>query len=691
MSGRVDVLEAIKHVTDVKYDADNKKLCLFAGSEQIGTGVDATPFIRDGMLSGVEYDASSNALTFTWNTDAGETSDTVVLSDIIEPYTAGNGLELNGNEFSVNVVSDSEAFLSVDANGIKLSGVQAAINSAASTAKSEAISDAEGKIATAKQEAITSAVGTAASDATSKANTAEQNAKDYADGKFATKDYVGTIPSDEKYADISNVVAYINKKAEETLAAANGGSSETAASVAQALDTFKAEINPKVSKNTGDITTINEKLATIANNADVNVIEAIKVNGNEVTPENKVVSITVPTSFKDLTDDSGFDGRITAAQTTANDAAAAASNAQTTADSAKGIAEGNTNTINGLSTTVSGHTTTIGEHTTSIANLETFKNEHSALYEALKKTVDGHVTSIAGKAEQTALNDAITRITNAETAITTINETTIPAINVEIGKKADATNVYTKDEVVAITGTPATGKTLVQMIADAQTAATYDDTDVKANKAAIEKLNGDVNTVGSVDYKVAQEVAKIVNDNNDGNINTLNEIAAWIVSDTTGAAKMNADILANANAIKAIQDTTIPGVQSAATTYTDNAIAALADTYETKTNVAAIQKDLTDHKAAAEAKFGTIDSAIATLNGTVDTEGSVLAMIAATAPGIATASIAGLVKSSAAENCVAVAENGTMSVNSVNVNKLVQTEGESIILYGGTSGVATTE
>lgn len=50
--------------------------------------------------------------------------------------------------------------------------------------------------------------------------------------------YVGDIPED--YTQ-ETVIAYINKKAEETLAAAQGGSSETAASVKAQLDTYKSE------------------------------------------------------------------------------------------------------------------------------------------------------------------------------------------------------------------------------------------------------------------------------------------------------------------------------------------------------------------------------------------------------------------------------------------------------------------
>jgi len=273
------------------YDENNKAIKLYGKDNAELGSVDATPFIKDGMLHDVDYDTESNTLTFIWNTDAGESkTDTVVLSDIIEPYTAGDGLELVGNEFKAKLADGSEGFLTITADGIKLAGIANAIATAAATAKSEAIADAEGKIATAKQEVI-----------------------DDAASKYATKEYVGNIP--DNYTE-TNVISYINKKAEETLAAAQGGSSETAASVKQQLDNYKSENDTKVNANTTAITTINEKLTTIEENADVNIIETVKVNGAALTPdENKAVDITVPTKFTDITDDSGFDARITAAQT----------------------------------------------------------------------------------------------------------------------------------------------------------------------------------------------------------------------------------------------------------------------------------------------------------------------------------------------------------------------------------------
>lgn len=43
---------------------------------------DTTEFIKDGMLHDVSYDAASNTLTFTWNTDGDGKTDTVVLFDV---------------------------------------------------------------------------------------------------------------------------------------------------------------------------------------------------------------------------------------------------------------------------------------------------------------------------------------------------------------------------------------------------------------------------------------------------------------------------------------------------------------------------------------------------------------------------------------------------------------------------------
>lgn len=97
------------------------------------------------------------------------------------------------------------------------------------------------------------------------------------------------------------------------------------------------------------------------------------------------------------------------------------------------------------------------------------------------------------------------------------------------------------------------GKTVVQMISDAQTAATYDDTQVKADLATV---TGKVNTLVGADTNksvrtIANEelAAQLVPEGAKESLDTLAEIAAWIQAHPDDAAAMNADITALQNKV----------------------------------------------------------------------------------------------------------------------------------------------
>ncbi len=297
---------------------------------------------------------------------------------------------------------------------------------AAATAKSEAIADAEGKIATAKQEAIEAAASAAA-------------------GIYATQTALGNLEvALDGRLDKLEEYDHSTYATKEELTAHG--------TVADGKYATKDELKTTDDKAVSDansITNLTSRLdGIVAQGGEPNVINNIKVNGVVQTITDKAVDIIVPTKFSDLSDDSGFGALITAAQTQADKGVNDASAAQTTANEAKTAAANNATALGELNTTVTGHTTTIGEHTTKIGNLETFKTEHTALYTSLKSTVDGHVTAIAGKAEQTALDSAVARITVNEGAIKTLNETTIPGINTNLANNYyKNTEVYNKSEV----------------------------------------------------------------------------------------------------------------------------------------------------------------------------------------------------------------------------------------------------
>ena len=115
-------------------DTTNPKISLVGVDGTSFSTIEVPEFIVDGMLKSVEYDSTNKKLTFTWNTDAGATVTTIDISDLVDTYTAGNGLTVSSNKFSVVIDNASESFLSVSSSGVKLSGVQDAIDTAAAGA-----------------------------------------------------------------------------------------------------------------------------------------------------------------------------------------------------------------------------------------------------------------------------------------------------------------------------------------------------------------------------------------------------------------------------------------------------------------------------------------------------------------------------------------------------------------------------
>ena len=110
------------------YDKGTKKINLTGKSNAVIATIDATDFIKDGMVQSVEL--QGNNLVITFNTDAGAEPISVDLSKFLDVYTAGNGIAISGKAISAKVDTASEKYLTVGAAGIKLSGVDAAIEAA---------------------------------------------------------------------------------------------------------------------------------------------------------------------------------------------------------------------------------------------------------------------------------------------------------------------------------------------------------------------------------------------------------------------------------------------------------------------------------------------------------------------------------------------------------------------------------
>ena len=124
----------------VRAEADGEKdeIQLIGKDSKIISRIDVADFIKDGILDSVSLnttDEKNPYLSFTFNSAAGKENINVPIKALVDIYLAGNGLMLNENIFSIKVDDSSEVFLTVSENGLKLSGIQNAIDNAKTEVK----------------------------------------------------------------------------------------------------------------------------------------------------------------------------------------------------------------------------------------------------------------------------------------------------------------------------------------------------------------------------------------------------------------------------------------------------------------------------------------------------------------------------------------------------------------------------
>ena len=82
---------------------------------------------KDQFLSNVVYSSATKVITFTFETTTGTTTTDVNISDLIDTYTAGNGLTLTDGKFSVKKDATSQAYIEVSESGVKVVGIDEAL------------------------------------------------------------------------------------------------------------------------------------------------------------------------------------------------------------------------------------------------------------------------------------------------------------------------------------------------------------------------------------------------------------------------------------------------------------------------------------------------------------------------------------------------------------------------------------
>lgn len=124
-----------KNGTDVEghlnltYNTETKKINLEGFDSSIIASIDATAFIKDGMINTVELvtDPESHDpgtyLVITFNTDAGKDAIYLDVTGLIDVYQGTNGVKVTGKDIHLIIDPTSEPYLSLSDNGIKIEGI----------------------------------------------------------------------------------------------------------------------------------------------------------------------------------------------------------------------------------------------------------------------------------------------------------------------------------------------------------------------------------------------------------------------------------------------------------------------------------------------------------------------------------------------------------------------------------------
>lgn len=119
---------------NLTYNTETKKINLEGFDSSIIASIDATAFIKDGMINTVELvtDPESHDpgtyLVITFNTDAGKDAIYLDVTGLIDVYRGTNGVKVTGKDIHLIIDPTSEPYLSLSNYGIQIKGINAKIS-----------------------------------------------------------------------------------------------------------------------------------------------------------------------------------------------------------------------------------------------------------------------------------------------------------------------------------------------------------------------------------------------------------------------------------------------------------------------------------------------------------------------------------------------------------------------------------
>ena len=442
-------------------------------------------------------------------------------------------------------------------------------------------------------------------------------------------------------------------------------------------DTLIDEIINDVNTNTSDIaglkgltTAHQEKLATIEENADVNVIESVEVAGvalnvdaykkASISKEDLATALNLGSAAYSSADSFATPESVTTAKGVADDALEQA-------NTNKGAIANINSTISGLATKEE------------VSNLET-----------------NLTTSIGNKVDQTAYDTKISTIEGNIQGVTNAIGNATAKINVLIGEDVNkSTRTIASEEVAKIVANAPeaydTLKEIADYIATDTTGAAELSNKINQNTTDISQLREDLtaesttrtNAITNINSSIEGLTTKVTT--NEGSITNLNtEVNGLKTRDSELAELIQGNTNEIANKVTAEEGKSLvsnelisklQGIEEGAEANYVKSVKAgeLVVSGEGELSVVQIKQEQVDGLVNALANSGKVNSVIVGETEVLPVDKKV------TIP-YASSETAGVVKPVGNEFIMA---NGNLSINKVNVNKLEQTQGEELILDGG--------
>lgn len=504
------------------------------------------------------------------------------VGSLIEYVTGGSG---ENDAIQINVSSDThKVTASVKAGSLTKtmldSGVQGSLNKADSAVQTVVTGETNGTIKVDDTEVAVAGLQDAAFATIESINTTAQGyvntAKTTLEGTATDTDESVTIAGAKKYAD--------------KVAAATGTAAGTALDdkIKELKNTDEAVANQFVTavKEANGIVTV-ERKALVA--ADIPELAQSKISGLDTALAGKQNNLTFDGTYEAGTNNAATVSTVNAAKTALiGEASATTTDGNTIADvrryvdaKTKGIASDTALTALGERVT-----TAEGEIDDLQAAIGANGSVTKAIADAKKAGTDAAtaVTTLEnGKVKDNA--DAIAAINNAETGILKQakdyadgKDTAIAAAKkagddaaAAVKNLSEGQVTTNKTDIATINGKLGTipaDKTIADMISDAQTAATYNDTEVrgliKDNKDAIDVLNGGDTIEGSVAKNIKDAINTFATQiSEDGKVNTFKELVDYVAAHGNEYTAAIADIATNKSAIDTLNGTGAGSVSKA--------------------------------------------------------------------------------------------------------------------------------